>query len=829
MPHTKRPAATRTSTRRSTRTTRRKAPAEPRLSRLRRPEQLSVEAWQAQLRRQFGREQPFLIDNLGAEPVFSEFAVANPQSGGRYRVAIRGAAAGENYCSCPDFATNDLGTCKHVEFTLARLEARRGGKAALKRGFTPPYSEIYLNYAGARSVRFRAGADCPAALARRAAALFDAEWTLPQSRFAQFDVFLAAAQKSGHELRCYDDALAFIAAARDAESRNRVLDAAYPRGPRIRGLAKLLKTKLYPYQIDGALFAVRAGRCLIGDEMGLGKTIQAIAAAELFARHFGTERVLVVCPTSLKHQWQREFARFTGRDAQVIQGPRGAREQQYRETVSWKIANYETLARDLDLIGAWSPDVVIVDEAQRIKNWNTIAARALKRIASPYAVVLTGTPLENRLEELVSIVQFVDQYRLGPTWRLLHEHQMRDEAGRVVGYRNLDRLGATLAPVMLRRRKAEVLDQLPERVDNTFFVPMTPQQLLHHDENADTVARIVKRWRRTGHLSETDQRVLTCALQNMRMSCNSTYLLDHETDHGTKVDELATLLGELFERPEAKAVIFSQWVRTHELIIRRLEAARFGYVLFHGGVPAAKRGGLVERFHRDPECRVFLSTDAGGVGLNLQHAASTVINMDLPWNPAVLEQRIGRVHRMGQTSSVQVVNFVAQGTIEEGMLSVLAFKKSLFAGVLDGGANEVFLHGTRLARFMQSVDQVTGKMGEPEPAVDTAPAAEAALPEQPVPAEPVAPAEVAAAGGVPEPSTAPDPWATLIDAGLKLVESLAAPRSAEGRAAHAAPESWLETDAQTGRTYVKLPAPAPETLQRLAGALATLLAGLRPR
>ena len=842
MPPAKRPATSRKSTKR-------KAPAEPRLSRLRRPEQFAVEAWQMQLRRQFGREQPFLIDNLGAQPVFSEYAVTNPQSGGRYRVAIRGAAVGENYCSCPDFATNDLGTCKHVEFTLARLEAKRGGKKALKLGFTPPYSEIYLNYAGARSVRFRAGADCPPALVARAATWFDKAkgWTLPQDRFAQFDAFLSAAQTSDHELRCYDDALAFIAAVRDAETRGKTLDAAYPRGARSKGLAKLLKSRLYPYQIEGALFAVRAGRCLIGDEMGLGKTIQAIAAAELFARHFGTERVLVVCPTSLKHQWRREFARFTGRDAQVIQGGRVARERQYREETPFKIANYDTLARDLDLISAWAPDLVIVDEAQRIKNWNTIAARALKRIASPYAVVLTGTPLENRLEELISIVQFVDPHRLGPTWRLLDEHQMRDEFGRVIGYQKLDRLGATLAPVMLRRRKAEVLDQLPERVDNTFFVAMTPQQMLHHNENADIVARIVKRWRRTGHLSETDQRVLTCALQNMRMSCNSTFLLDHETDHGTKVDELATLLGELFEPPEAKAVIFSQWVRTHELIIRRLDAARVGYVLFHGGVPAEKRGELVERFHSDPECRVFMSTDAGGVGLNLQHAASTVVNMDLPWNPAVLEQRIGRVHRMGQKKSVQVVNFVAQGTIEEGMLSVLAFKKSLFAGVLDGGASEVSLHGTRLARFMESVDKVTGKMGEAAPAEDTAPVAEAVLKEQPAAAEPVASgepvapvepvasgepmarAEVAAASGVPEPSTPSDPWATLVDVGTKLVESLGATRSEKGTAAHTAPESWLETDPQTGKTYLKLPAPEPETLQRLAGALSTLLAGLRQK
>jgi SNF2 family DNA or RNA helicase len=159
-----------------------------------------------------------------------------------------------------------------------------------------------------------------------------------------------------------------------------LLDLAYPKGAREPALKKLLKVRLYPYQVEGALFAARAGRALIGDEMGLGKTVQAIAAMEL-------------------------------------------------------------LARDMDLIDAWAPDLVIVDEAQRIKNWNTVAARALKRIDSAYAIVLTGTPLENRLEELISIVQFVDQHRLGPTWRLLHEHQERDEHGRVIGYRNLDRIG----------------------------------------------------------------------------------------------------------------------------------------------------------------------------------------------------------------------------------------------------------------------------------------------------------------------------------------------------------------------------------------------------
>ena len=254
------------------------------------------------------------------------------------------------------------------------------------------------------------------------------------------------------------------------------------------------------------MFAARTGRVLLGDEMGLGKTVQAIAAAELLAKHFGVQRVLVVCPTSLKQQWQREIARFAGRTAQVLQGLRPARLGQYQQDAFCRITSYDTLVRDVDLIEAWAPELLIIDEAQRVKNWNTVAARALRRIDSPYAIVLTGTPLENRLEELIAIVQLVDQHRLGPTWRLLHDHQQVDDAGRVVGYRDLERIGATLAPILLRQRKAEVLPQLPERVDKTLFVPMTAEQRRHHDDNGQIVTRIVSRWRKTSYLSDVDQR-----------------------------------------------------------------------------------------------------------------------------------------------------------------------------------------------------------------------------------------------------------------------------------------------------------------------------------
>jgi superfamily II DNA or RNA helicase len=812
---------------------------EPKLSRTHAPVNLSPVDWQRGLRRQFGREQAFGLENLGSEPFFSQFRVSNPVSKSSYRVAIRGLGPGGNFCSCPDYTTSELGTCKHLEFTLAQLEKKRGAKTAFARGYQPAFSEVYLRNEGKRRVHFRAGTECPPAVREEALGLFDAgqDGMLRDGRFAELEPFIAMASKSGHEFRAYDDALEFIAGRRDADRRASKLAELFPRGAADTKLRRLLKVPLYPYQAEGALFAVRTGRALIGDDMGLGKTIQAIAATEILARHFGVSKVLVICPTSLKYQWQSEITRFSGRQgvnaARVISGGRAQRLKDYALEDFCKITNYEKLQPDLDLIAAWAPELVIVDEAQRVKNWNTIAARALKRIDSSYAIVLTGTPLENKLEELISIVQFVDQHRLGPTWKLLHEHQVKDEAGRVTGYTGLEKIGQTLAPVMIRRRKSEVLRQLPSRTDQNLLVPMTEPQMVYHRENADEVAKIVRRWRRTRFLSDKDQRRLMIALQNMRMSCNSTYLLDQETDHGVKADELAALLDELLSEPEAKMVVFSQWTRTHDVVIRRLEARGIGFVSFHGGVPSDKRPALVARFRDDPSCRVFLSTDAGGTGLNLQHA-STLVNMDLPWNPAILEQRIARIHRMGQVRPAQVVNFVAKGTIEEGMLSTLAFKRSLSAGILDGGSGEIALGGSRLNRFMKDVENVTGNIGEGEAVTpgeevrNIVTTDDAGLVDD-IGAEATSRADDTVAARATRSNAASrdtglDPWQALAQIGAQFVAALAAANDPNAIA-----HPWIERDPVTGAQSLKMALPAPETAKQLANALSALADGLRSR
>src|SRR5512139_173823 len=182
-----------------------------RLSRQHRPAGMALEDWQRELRRQYGREQPLRLKNIGSDPVFSDYQVANPQRGSTYRVAIRGAAPGDNYCSCPDFSTNALGTCKHVEFVLGRLERTRRTRSVLEGGFQPPYSEVVLQYGAKREVRFRPGGECPRELASLAATYFGPDGLLRPGAFAHFEEFLSQAARIGHDLRCYDDVLGFVA------------------------------------------------------------------------------------------------------------------------------------------------------------------------------------------------------------------------------------------------------------------------------------------------------------------------------------------------------------------------------------------------------------------------------------------------------------------------------------------------------------------------------------------------------------------------------------------------------------------------------------------
>lgn len=482
-------------------------------------------------------------------------------------------------------------------------------------------------------------------------------------------------------------------------------------------LDNLLKVNLYPYQKEGIRFAAKAGKAIIADEMGLGKTIQAIGTAELLRKEGLIGSVLVLCPTSLKYQWRSEIKKFTNAEVFVIEGSHLKRKEAYNRPEPYKIISYNSAANDIKILGSLQTDMLIMDEVQRLKNWNTQISRAARKIESDYSVILSGTPLENKLDELYSIVEFVDNFRLAPYYLFKDKHIITDETGKVLGYKNLNDIGKKLSDILIRRRKKDVKLQMPERSDKNLFIPMTNEQKDMHQEWQNQVRLLVLKWRKMHFLSDKDRKRLLLFLSQMRMVCDSSYILDQKTRYDTKVDECVNIISDIISEEGEKVVVFSQWERMTRLIAKELEKKEIGFEYLHGGVPSEKRKNLVDNFMNEPSSRVFLSTDAGSTGLNLQSAA-TIINIDLPWNPAVLEQRIGRIYRLGQQNNIQVINLVTPYSIEEEMLGKLRFKTSMFEGVLDDGEDSVFITDDKFSKMMETVSGMVEENEETEKVKD---------------------------------------------------------------------------------------------------------------
>jgi len=673
------------------------------VSNTRKPDKMSDREWQTLLRVQIAEKESFNIKNLNHHPMYSDYTVYSPKSKNTYKVALRSKDNTLNFCSCLDFKTNQLGTCKHIEAVRRSLRKKKGIKKLLEEIPVLSYSSMYVSYAGERKIKLRIGTESKSAFEKWAGKYFDKNYIMFPAAYLDMEQLLQEAYHINSSFRCYDDAIAMIVEKRDAIKWETLVKN---EGDNL--LKGLVRASLFPYQQRGILFAVKVGRAILADDMGLGKTVQAISWAMLMHKHVGTQKVIIICPTSLKYQWKTEIEKFTNSTVKVIEGNVLTRKAIYENDEShFRIVSYHMAGNDWDYINQMRPDVVILDEAQRIKNWRAKISQNIKRIRSPYALVLTGTPLENNIEELYSLVQYINPFLLGSLHHFLSRHQVKDpDTGKVTGYTGLNEIGHQLAGILLRRTKKEVLKQLPERMDKNLFVPMTEPQLQLHAEYGNMVAQIVNKWKRFGFLNEQDRQRLLNSLNVMRMVCDSTYILDQQTNYQTKLDELFNILEELLEMEGEKVVIFSQWERMTRLIATGLQDRKIKFEYLHGGVHSKKRESLFTNFSNDPGCRVFLSTDAGGVGLNLQ-AASYLINMDIPWNPAILEQRIGRIYRMGQTKNVSIINLVAQDTIEHRMLSVLKFKSSLATGILDNGEDSIFLGEDRFKQFMESVEAIT--------------------------------------------------------------------------------------------------------------------------
>jgi len=668
-------------------------------------------------------------------PAPFDFAVQSRKDDTPVTVRLRSADAARASCTCLDYGENELQHCKHIERVRRWLLRNRQPlpAATLSVGWE---ARVWIDRVvdPLRETRL-AAIDCPLPAALND--YFDADgWIRPTPAGESSGTWVTralgetrrVAHGAGGTFDVDPAVLERVELREATDRRRRRLAQIGKSGAAWRSATAQLSFRLHAYQERGALFLARMSRAFLADDMGLGKTVQAIVAALLLRHVDGAHRTLIVCPASLKHQWRQEIELACGERARVIEGSPARRLKEYE---AWRegflILNYELVLRDLAAIRQMAPDLIVLDEAQRIKNWGTKTARAVKRLESRHAFVLTGTPLENRLIELHSLVEFLHPRGLGPRWRLLPIHAVTEAQGRVVAYEGLDVLRRRLRGFFLRRDRATVLDQLPERTENTFWTGMTPAQLRPYRSQAAAAAALMSR---KTPLMPGEVRRLLQALTSMRILCNALAQSDWDSiaprlaDPGPparaeirrlaspKLEEFARVLDDLLDEPGIKVVVFSQWVRMLRLanfVVRALfDERQVRAEVFHGGLASKKRGLMLEAFRNDPDFRVLFSTDAGGLGLNLQHAASVVIHLEVPWNPAILEQRIGRVHRIGQKRSVQVLHFVTRGAIEERVRQVVASKRALFDGLLVEGADRVEFDEYQRSSVVQRLTAILG-------------------------------------------------------------------------------------------------------------------------
>ncbi|MBN4081736.1 DEAD/DEAH box helicase [bacterium AH-315-C07] len=609
-----------------------------------------------------------------ADNIYGDHTLTN-EKGVKYKVFLRDFENETGYSDSLDSKYNKLGTTKHIMYAFNEMKAKPSIYRRLRK--TSSFFEIFLNPLDDHKIGW----------------FFNGE--LQPEEQLLVSKFFTENSYSGKE-----DCSALLEFLKEAKKLERVIIR-----PEVEEKVEktfetqllhdvennhnvdysLLKIQPYDYQKTGIQFATFKKGAIIADEMGLGKTVQAIGAAIAKKNIFDFKKVLVVCPASLKAQWKKEIERFSHEKALVVQGTPEERALQYFDKDHFfLIANYESILRDQLTINRAELDFLILDEAQRAKNFETKTASSLKRLKTKHTLIITGTPIENKLIDLYSIIGIFDQHFLGPLWEFSYQHCLFDpgKPNKINGYYDLKKLKSKLSTVLIRREKREILKELPNLQQMDIPIGFTPLQSEYHASYANGIAQIVNK----KFLTPYDLTRLQQLLTSMRMVCDSTYLIDEETNESPKLEELKYILLEKLnlQNEHRKIIIFSEWIKVHKLIGRLLRELNIGFVELNGKVPVKLRGKLIEKFETDDQCKIFLSTEAGGVGLNLQ-IADTVINFELPWNPAKKNQRIGRIDRLGQKNEkLTVFNFITRGSIEERIAGGLLLKQNLFEGALVG-------------------------------------------------------------------------------------------------------------------------------------------------
>ena len=448
---------------------------------------------------------------------------------------------------------------------------------------------------------------------------------------------------------------------------------------------RTLKADLRPYQKDGFswlvfLHELNSGG-ILADDMGLGKTVQAIALLLWAKSKYKRKLNLVVAPTSVVPNWEREIAKFApGLKTLVWQGPNRSQRAPEIEKADVMITSYALLRRDEELLQALDLRYVILDEAQHIKNPMSQTARSAKKLSSERRLALTGTPIENRLSELWSIFDFVSPGLLG-TLKTFEER-----IARPIDRGDMDtaqRLRGTIKPFVMRRLKRDVAADLPDKIEQEMIVPLAEEQSKLYKQVLGQVRKSVLSEVEKKGVSKAQIQILAALTRLRQVACDPRLMklpdTDFDADDSGKLGALREIVDEAIDGNH-RVLVFSQFVEMLNHIRAALDTDGVQYEYLDGSTK--NRIDRVDRFNEDTSVPVFLiSLKAGGTGLNLT-GADTVVHFDPWWNPAVEDQATDRAHRIGQTKNVNVYKLIAAGTVEEKILELSAKKRELVSNVL---------------------------------------------------------------------------------------------------------------------------------------------------
>lgn len=429
----------------------------------------------------------------------------------------------------------------------------------------------------------------------------------------------------------------------------------------LAGQELIMPFEPFPYQYEGIAWLFSQKSALLADEMGLGKTMQTITAIRLLLRAGQVRRVLMVCPKPLIPNWQREFKMWAEEvPLVVLEGDSVRRRMLWQMPVPILLANYELLVRDWgEMLDDERPkfDLVVLDEAQRIKNRDSCTSQTARSIPRRRSWALTGTPIENRPEELHTLFEFMSVIPQRGTPDL----------------RQMQRLSRDY---VLRRTKDLVMKDLPPRLDRDEYLELTPaQKAAYSAAEKDGVI----------HLNEMGDQATVQHVFELVLRLKQITNFDPLTGDSAKLERLAADMDEI-AASGGKAILFSQWTKTLDWLAERLPPET-GPLIYHGGVPHSQREPILKRFKEDPRSHLLLmSYGTGAVGLNLQFAGYVFL-YDRWWNPAVEDQAINRAHRIGVQSAVIVTKYICKDTIEERIDKVLNEKRELFRAVLGDGSD----------------------------------------------------------------------------------------------------------------------------------------------